>query len=601
MSDYKVTTSSELMENYIQADFLLPQDKFIALQTNAGASLLFSIGTGGAFYLTIESPGQTHGWRQVDLGVAQVKNDFGGKATVKTFDAAQAVAARGASAEIHLAMVVNDGTSDHLYLSLGNSDSDHSWADKPVWKAAPFNATGSDGQPIVPPSPFFIENVFLSEATDKEYIVVDTLRNPGQPTGFLTRYFIDSSTAASPKWQLHDLPIDVQAAGYDSCLGRAAHAFGVDGLYTKGMVGPSAQLIYAPLYNAFSPGMPVPPARLNLPGGLIADAIAAARNADNSSDLYVAAGGGLYWFSADNQKDGATGTLVASNPLLNAVRSLYAVAADGVITVWGLNSNDTAFYLRCPIGQQAQATAWNAPLPIITGVDAVSPFIDRAYSANTLFAHSGDGMLKLVKSPITCIWNQRRITLPPSATINPATPIHSYTTHIQVTDANGQAAPNVAVRVTASNVISVYINHLYYIVGPSPIEVTTDVRGAVTIVEATESLAGTRYRVSVASQAEVAVNTMDTAWQRNAKYTTVDQLQAAKIVNRDGSERDFIPSSTSSDDLKRVAASNQALSISYNSLSQKPVAITSSARAAGAFELASGGACLAGIHRRYPG
>src|SRR3954452_2129485 len=109
MIGYTVTTSSELMENYIQTDFLLPQDKFIALQTDAGASLLFSIGTGGVFNLTIESPGQTNGWRQVDLGTAQINRDFGGKATVKTFGAAQAVAARGSSAEIHLAMVINDG------------------------------------------------------------------------------------------------------------------------------------------------------------------------------------------------------------------------------------------------------------------------------------------------------------------------------------------------------------------------------------------------------------------------------------------------------------------------------------------------------------
>ena len=131
MSTYTVTTSAELMENYIQADFLLPQDKFTALQTNAGASLLFSIGTGGIFYLTIESPGETSGWRQVDLGTAQIKADFGGKATVKTFGAAQAVAvpaqsggtpqSGGGTAQIHLGMVINDGTTDHLYLSLNSS------------------------------------------------------------------------------------------------------------------------------------------------------------------------------------------------------------------------------------------------------------------------------------------------------------------------------------------------------------------------------------------------------------------------------------------------------------------------------------------------
>lgn len=86
-----MTTSSELMENYLQADFLLPQDTFIALQTDAGASLLFLIGTGGVFTLTIEEPGQNHSWRQVDLGSKQSSQDFEGKVTVMTFAAAQAV------------------------------------------------------------------------------------------------------------------------------------------------------------------------------------------------------------------------------------------------------------------------------------------------------------------------------------------------------------------------------------------------------------------------------------------------------------------------------------------------------------------------------
>ena len=52
-----------------------------------------------------------------------------------------------------------------------------------------------------------------------------------------------------------------------------------------------------------------PPSRLGLPGGLVADAIAAARNPDNSSDFWVAAAGGLYNFASTNQHDGAVGEL----------------------------------------------------------------------------------------------------------------------------------------------------------------------------------------------------------------------------------------------------------------------------------------------------
>ena len=578
MSGYKVTTSSELMENYIQADYLAPQEKFIALQTDVGASLLFSVGTAGALFLTYEAPGQTQGWRQVDLGAARLKADFGGKATVKTFGAAQRTPSAGTPAQIHLAMVGADPSGELLYLSLANSDSDLSWTTSPSWTAAPFNAVDAAGQPIQAPTPFEIANVFLSEASDGEYIVVDVIRNPGQPVGMLSRYYIDASNPSSPQWKLHDLAVDIQAADYQSCLGRAAKAFGVDGLYTKGTVGGSAQLIYAPLYNAFDPTQPPLPSRLHLPGGLTADAIAAVRNADNSSDLYVAARGQLYWFASDNQKDGAAGVQVAANALLGGMRALYAYSSDGAVTVWGLNGSDEVIYLTCKLGAQAQAAAWNQPLPILKNVDAISPFIDRAYSANTFFAHAGTGLLKLVKSPTTGLWSQRSVTLPPSATTQPSTAIHSYTTHIQVNDDGGRPAPNVAIKLTATNVTSVYINHLYYIVGPSPIEVSTDALGTVTVIEATTSLAGTRYQVAVDTQPQIPINTMDTAWQRNAQYTSSDSLRSAKIFNRDGSSRNFVPTGTSNTDLDNIAKSNQSLNDAYKGLASSPTPVAARAR-----------------------
>ena len=130
----------------------------------------------------------------------------------------------------------------------------------------------------------------------------------------------------------------------------------------------------------------------------------------------------------------------------------------------------------------------------MTGADAVSPYIDRSYSANTFFAHGANGLVKAVKAPTTGLWSQRPILLPPSETKKDATPISSYTTHVQVTDANGRAAANVPVSLTATNVTSVYINHLYYVVGPDPIQVETDALGTVTtVVEQAHSLAGTRF------------------------------------------------------------------------------------------------------------
>ena len=568
MSGYTVTTSAELMENYIQSDVLLPQDKFIALQTESGASLLFSIGTGGVFNLTMEVPGTNQGWQLADLSTAQIKLDYPNGATCKNFAAAQAVGQQpGTPAQIHLAMVVNDGTNDHLYVSLSNSDSDLSWAKNPVWTSALFNAVDGTGAPITPPSPFEIAGVLISEATDKEYVLVDIVRNPTEPVGVLERFYIDSTP---PVWSLHDFATDIQASGYSSCLGRSAKAFGVDGIYTMGMIGPSAQLIYVPLYNAFKPTMPPLSCRLNLPGGLAADAIAASRNPDNSSDLYVVSQGGLYYFASTNQHDGAVGVQLVTNGLLSGVRTLYAYLDNGIITAWGLNGSDQVFYLTCNQAQITNPSAWNLPLPIQSNVDAISPYIDRMFNANTFFAHSGTGLIKVVKSPTTGLWMQTNITLPPSEVLQDSKPISTYTTHIQVTDSNGQVATDIPVTLTASTLTSVYINHLYYIIGPEPIQVNTDELGTITIIELIQTMSGTRFTAVVNQQPSVPINPMDTAMQRNSQYDSVSNLQNAVIVNRDGTTRPFVPAGTSDDALKLVAQSNQNLGKAYSSVSNSP-------------------------------
>jgi hypothetical protein len=560
---YNVSTSGELMENYIQSDILLPQDKFLALQTNAGASLLFSIGTGGVFNLTVESPGQTHGWRLNDLSTAQIKREFPSGATCTDFAAAQAVSIQpGGSAQIHLAMVLNDGANDHLYISLSNSDSDLSWISAPVWTPCPYNAVDATGAPVAAPSPVKVAGVFLCEATDNEYIVVDLIRNPTESAGVLQRFYLDVTDPATPQWTPHDVAGDISATGYQSSLGRTARAYGMDGIYTSGIIGSGPQLMYTPLAGS-DPTQPPAPSRLNLPDGLAADSIAASRNADNSSDLYVAAKGALYYFASTNQHDRAVGELLLSNTLLTQVNKLYAYPADGNITVGGLNASNQVFYLTCPQNELTDASAWNLPMVIATGVDAISPYIDRSWSANTFFAHGPNGLVKLVKTPGTSLWSEKDITLPPSDLKQDPLVVSSYTTHIQVNDSNGNAAPNVTVSLTATSVTTVYINHLYYIIGSTPIEVTTDNTGTITIVETVKTLGGSRYTAVVDSQPVPQINPMDSAFQRNSAYDSKEKLQAATIVDRQGNTTKLIPPGTTDADLDGVATSNQNIAKAY--------------------------------------
>ena len=586
MSNYTITADSELMQNYLQADILNPEKQFQALQTNTGTSLLFSIGTDDVFYLTKEIPQDRSGWSRTDISSKQIAKDFPGKTGVTCRDFSSAQCNNPPATSIHLAMVLNDGTNDFLYLSLNNSDSDTSWTSNPSWMKCPFNAQDYAGNPIPVPSPLEIAGVFLSEATDKEYIVVDIVRDPANPTPVASRFYIDVTTPSSPVWRPHDISIDLETKSYTSCLGRhkpegnieTKHP--VDGLYTMGSVSGSPQFIYTPLYNYINPTQPASPSPLQLTaaGDLVPDAIAACRNPDNTSDLYAMAGGALYYFASDNQRSGAIAVSLLQNPLFSQVRDLFASVTDGMVTVWGRNASDQLFYVSCPQGEVTSGD-WSVPLPILSGAEQVSPYLDRANSANTFFAHTGQNKLtKAVKSPNTTMWCFRQITLPPPSTTTPSERFSSYTTRVQVNDSNNQPAVGLPVNITATNVTSVYINYLYYVIGQIPIQVPTDSLGSLTIVEAVNTVAGTRLNIS-ANGTSLTVNPMDKAFKKAASLDTPDKLSNAQITYYDGTTKALVPSGTSSDDLKVVADGNTQLSKAYAAVATSPLP-TALARAA---------------------
>src|SRR5262249_5111027 len=144
---------------------------------------------------------------------------------------------------------------------------------------------------------------------------------------------------------------------------------------------------------------------------------------------------------------------------------------DSGVVVWGLGGSDEVFYLEFDSNFQPMSAA---PLPIVTGVDALSPYIDRLNSANTFFVHTASGLVKMIKSTTSTLWTQQNITLPPSAVMQNSTVISSYTTQISVRDESGRPVQNLSVSLTAGTVTGVLINHLYYRVGLEPIDVVTD-------------------------------------------------------------------------------------------------------------------------------
>jgi hypothetical protein len=212
----------------------------------------------------------------------------------------------------------------------------------------------------------------------------------------------------------------------------------------------------------------------------------------------------------------------------------------------------------CPAGSESDPAAWSTPVPLVSGVEEFAFFINIGAGNNVLFAQlDGQDLVQLTQDPVTTDWFQRRILLP-STSADDIAVYNSFTTHVQITDDNGVAAPNIAVGVTATSPVSAYLNDIYYHLSPTvPVNTTTDATGVLTVVQETQSLAAICFQVVLtATPAVVAnVNPMTNAVAKLSTIKTGTDLAKVQVTNEDGSQQLLVPSTVSSDDVDAAAQS----------------------------------------------
>jgi hypothetical protein len=590
MTNPKLNVSSELLSNYKAATIMPADAAFSALQTTEGHALLFSIGTDGICYLTQESPGAgAAGWQTADLKAGWRKTDLSSALAASGVTGAKkvAVAQNTANSNVHMALAASTEAGDLLHVSLDNSASDTSWTGAPAWMPLKFD----DGP--APPfgGPVVISNIFISEAADGEYIVVDLLQ---QSNNTIFRYFIDptKSLGTNQVWNQHPLDADIDASTASTVHGRRTDGGvfdTVDGLYTMGSIGGQAQLTYRPLYDPtiaplpndpssspFAPGNQPPPSFLLLPNQAVPTAIAAVRRDDGFTDLFVASGNTIYLFTAENQDNRAQGVVAFSNPMVAGVKQLFGYRSNENVILWGLSAGSdnthSVFYTTCPIASIGTAAAWSVPLPLLTGVHSISPLVNKANNANNFFAHSGvDTLQRAMQAPDTTTWNHHDIPLQPPANAK-ATRASAFTTRVQVNDANGQPLANTAVQISALHRVGVDINGFYQVLDTAPVSVRTDARGALNIIEWVKTPRGTPLTITHPDGTTAAVNPMTNMLKKATKLATpdnpngvdtitADHLNAIRVPNKDGtlSDRPLIATGANAPSSGDVAAAAAAM------------------------------------------
>lgn len=570
----KITYSSELMSNYIQGETVAPDAKFEALQSNDGHSLLFSIGTDKKFYLTEEVISQVTGWQKNDLSSSLAADFSAGSAmTVKTF----AVGQSNTDSSFSVALVVSVSGADYLYIAQSYNRN----ADGYItlnWVAIPFDAENKNYNPLI------ISDVYVLQAASGPLIVVNVVP-PGSNT--LERYYINTFKGEDdPYWNMYTLPFNMEAESSSICGGRKSGEI-VDGIYSLGLEAGTPSVYYQQLYNPFQSSLSGATSQLRV-GSDTPSAMASTVSADGKStdeitytDLYVVTTeGDLYFFAAAKQTNGVQGEKIMTSDLFKEVTALYAYTQHNKVVVWGINRSQQIFYTSCATGSVTTVAAWSYPLPIATGVEQISPYINRVNGGNTFFAHMGaNSFKKVTQDPVSTSWQTQDILLPVDAS-TPAQKVDCYMTRITVTDENNAALAGASVKVAAAYRVPVYINNHYYVLDTAPITLLTDAQGALKIVQVAVDMQGACLSVQSAGGGPVLnINPMDNSAAKIATLNTPEALSAAEVTDDNSNPvKPLVPTDTSDDDLSAAAGSIQSLSDAYNAYT--PTAASPSAKMA---------------------
>ncbi|KAF4339364.1 hypothetical protein FBEOM_6778 [Fusarium beomiforme] len=565
-----LTSSTELMLNYVQGELVKPEGKFRALQAADGRALLFAIDSLGVLNAIEETVAKTQtGWKATDISSKVINDKFPPGAMAMQFDVGQSVMS---GQTMGLGISVRSNDSDTLLLSLRNSPSSTSeWISNPYWKSFPFDAENRPGS-------IHITNIYFSETEyQQQYILVDILRDPQSELNATSRYIVDPYSTSGVYWTPHTLPFEVEEGTYESCMGRVSGAL-VDGIYTAGSVKDAPQLAYVPLFASSGNAAPMP-TRLSLPNKALTSAIASARYDDETSpwygttDLYAIGNSTLYRWNPDEQMDDNTmGTALLTNTVFAGTDNLIALMHNKITTIFGKNASNVVYYTSCHVDYLADPQSWSAPVPVICGIEHITSFINLTDGGNTVFAAGGSKIQKIIQATNTesKLWSAQSVMLE-AAPETKSISFNSYTTTINVRGDDGLPAAGSEISLTTKAHTPVYIDGLYYILSIVPVTVPVNQSGQLIIIQATDSIVGATITASIGNS-EHTVNPMARSFDKLANLSDKDTLKNAQIrtntvaggVIGESKTDSLVSSSLSDSNLQATADSMKLLSDAYN-------------------------------------
>jgi hypothetical protein len=575
----KLVVETELMKNQTHADLMSPGGRFRVLQTEDGGAIFFSLGNDNILYVTRPANGTKTGWTRIDLSSSLAALHPGATVTATLFDVSQNIQPAGANPQpgnIDLAVVVNDGTGDHLYVCQGNAPTEETWSQGVTWTPVPYD------DPDRPRAALDIADLYMLQTPNGDitsYFIVDIIGDGD----LVRRYFIDPGHQVyTQSWNEHYLSFDAQAGSISSCMGQWPND-DVAGIYTLGTIAGITQLQYQRTVSS-QQGVQARVYEFALAAG--ATAIATALDANGNSHFFVASDGALTFYPPEQAGvQLQVGTVVVTDAFFSGVTQLCA-ASDGISTVvWAVNGNGHLAHVSCAAGSENEAPSWSPVFRVLENVDCIAPYLNVQQSNTVMFARRLAGaeaaspapqMTKFEQNATTSEWQKRLIPLP-TESLSHFIEYHSYTTHARATADDGlplQGGP-ATVTVTAKASAGIYANGAWHMLTPdNALTLQTDATGVLTIVEETTSLTGTWFALS-AQQSDAsppvtaAVSPMSSVIGKLALIQSGSDLEkAAKTVDNKGTRMPLLPTGTPTSQSDTVALAVQQFVKVYSRLPQ---------------------------------
>lgn len=477
---FKISVASELMKNQVPAEVVGHKAGMVSVHDLAGEPMLFSIGNDGVLNAVMRSGGNRIGWQTFSLTTKQKASGL------KVIAFAVDQLATGA---IVLAAVMAPDSAGELKKSslyrvtspLVNDPEQTDWeAVNDQWEECQRHPDGD----------VLITDISIGAGTaDKFPIAVASVRGAG---GGETQWIFNADARdAKWTWERFDLPENatgqiVLAAGRASGVRGAYALYETSAGQSLEFRGVTDEIARKSLHRAY-----------NLPAKVQAITVLAT---EGDSDLY-AGGAGLYVFPGSRED----ATTIATPDRLPAVHEMVITQDVGTVCIFALAGDGLVFHCE---GTAADAKAWGMPLQIMSDVSRIAAARNTSRATNQIFAAKGKSdLVYLYQDAASTLWKETEIRLPAT---NRVAEFMTFTTHVRVTDATGQAMIHTNVKVSADTWTQLFLNGgLHGVDGEGPATVVTDLLGDLTIVSDAMDISSPTITVLVDGEPPVTFNPAD--------------------------------------------------------------------------------------------